>query len=122
MIAVNLHQNGAIQHLVTVRFEPSGQFTAQAVGLPEVRVTGATREEAIARVDEMLRGLLASGQLVPIAVRAENPLLNWVGHDPDDPEEQLFLAELARAKKEDLENTLRELDRECSNSSSTPTS
>ena len=41
--------------------------------------------------------------------------------DPNDPNEKAYLEELARLRQEDLERTLRELDQECSNSSSTPT-
>ena len=121
MAATNKHQNGHVQNWVTVTPEPAGQFTVQAVGLPEIRATAATREEALLRVQEMLRGLLASGQLVPIEVRSDNMLLNWVGADPNDPDEQAYLEALARDRAEDLENTLRELDQECSNTSSTPT-
>ena len=116
------HENDVMNHWVIVRPEPAGQFTAQAVGLPDIHATGATREEALARVQEMLRGLLVSGQLVPVAVQAENPLLKWAGRrDPNDPESKLFLEILAQQHREDLEQTLRELDQECSDSSSTPT-
>jgi hypothetical protein len=121
MSAANTHQNGTVQHWVTVRPEPTGQFTAQAVGLPDVRATCATREEALVHVQKILRALLASGHLVAIDVTSENPLLNWVGADPNDPDEQAYLEALARDKQADLEQTLRELDQECSNSSSTPT-
>jgi hypothetical protein len=41
--------------------------------------------------------------------------------DPKDPNERAYLEELARLRREDLEQTLRELDQECSNSSATPT-
>ena len=92
------------------------------MGLADVCATAASREEALARVQEILRAMLNSGQLVTVDIQAENPLLKWAGRrDPNDPEEQAFLAELVRAKQEDLENTLRELDQECSGSSSTPT-
>ena len=120
MLPSNTH-NGAIQHLVTVRPEPAGQFTAQAAGLPDVCATATTREEALDRIQGMLQGLLASGELVPLEVQAANPLLNWVASDPNDPDEKAYLEELARDRQEDLEQTLRELDQECSNSSSTPT-
>jgi predicted RNase H-like HicB family nuclease len=122
MQLLNAYQNGAPQYWVTVRPEPAGQFTAQAVGLPDVYAAAATREEALAKVQETLRGLVASGQLVSIEVQTENPLLKWAGRrDPNDPEEQAFLAILAEQEREDLEQTLRELDQQCSNSSSTPT-
>jgi hypothetical protein len=66
---------------------------------------------------------LPEGALVEIRLmRSANPLLNFHGHlDPNDPMEQEFMAELARMRREDLEQTLREYELECSNSSSTPT-
>ena len=51
-----------------------------------------------------------------------NPLLHFRGHlDMNDPLEQEFVMELARRRQEDLEQTLREDDQECTSSSSTPT-
>ncbi len=62
---------------------------------------------------------------VRLATDAEantNPLLSFSGHlDPNDPMEREFRDELARMRREDLEQTLREDGQECSNSSSTPT-
>ena len=97
-----------------------GQFTAQLVGLPELAATAATREEAIQQVRKRLAEYLASGRLV--LVGAPHPLMQWSGHaDPNDPLEKEFLEELERLRREDLEQTLRENEQECSNSSSTPT-
>jgi hypothetical protein len=115
-------QNGTLQHWVVIRPEAADQFTAQVVGLPELRVTAATREEALQQVRALLNEWLASGQLVPVEVPPSNPLLSFHGHlDPKDPVEQEFLEELARLRREDLERTLREYDQECPSSSSTPT-
>ena len=51
-----------------------------------------------------------------------NPLQAYAGRrDPNDPESQAFLEILAQRRRDDLEETIRELDQECSNSSSTPT-
>lgn len=111
-----------ISPLVLVRPEPQGQYTAQAVGLPDIRATAATREEAIEMVGNALQKELAAGNLVPVQVLQENPLHEWFGRaDPNDPNEQAYLEELARFRREDLERTLREYGQECSDSSSTPT-
>jgi hypothetical protein len=115
-------KNGSIRHWVVVRPDARGQYTAQAVGLPDIAATATSSEEAIQRVHDILGGLLANGQLVPIEVNAVNPLLKLFGTaDPNDPNEQAYREELARLRREDLERTLKELDQECSNSSSTPT-
>jgi hypothetical protein len=92
------------------------------VGLPETRATATTRDEAIKRVCLVLQAWLASGQLEVIEMPQKNPLVrrfNWI--DPNDPEEQVFRAELERLRREDLERTLREYEQECSDSPSTPT-
>src|SRR6266404_5743842 len=102
MPSSSTHQDGNVQHWVTVRPEPTGQYTAQPVGLPDIRTTAATREEALSRLEELLRGVLASGQLVSLEIPAENPLLKWAGRrDPSDPEEQAFLEILAQQRRED---------------------
>ena len=114
--------NGAVQQWVVVRPEPPGQFTARAAGLVDIFATAPTKEEALDRLRGILKDLLASGQLLAIEVPCPNPLLPWSGRaDPNDPNEKAYLEELARLRQEDLERTLRELDQECSNSSSTPT-
>jgi predicted RNase H-like HicB family nuclease len=116
------NRNDSSHHWIVVRPEPSGLFTAQLLGLPELHATAASREEAIEQVRARIDEWLAAGQLVPLEVPASNPLLRWFGHiDPNDPGEQAYLEELARFRQEDLERTIRELDQECSNSSSTPT-
>jgi hypothetical protein len=74
---------------------PPGQFTAQAVGIPEFRATAASREEALQQIHTLLSEWLASGRLVSIQVPDGNPLLRFQGHlDPSDPLEQEFVAEL----------------------------
>jgi hypothetical protein len=95
--------NGAGAHLIRVRPEPAGQFTAQVVGLPDLRATAASREEAVQAVQARLGEWLASGELVAVAVPLPNPVMNWFGRaNPQDPDEQAYLAELARQRQEDL--------------------
>src|SRR5262249_54444816 len=101
--------NGALAQLIRVRPEPTGQFTAQAVGLPELRATAATREEAVQQVCALLGQWLASGELQAVSVLPVPAVMKLFGHaDPDDPDEQAYVEELARQRREDLERTLRE--------------
>jgi predicted RNase H-like HicB family nuclease len=112
--------NASLHHWLVVRPEPAGQFTAQLLGLPELAATASSREEAIEQVRIVVEEWLASGQLVPLP----HPLRAWPGHDPADPLEQEFLADLERSRQEDLERALRESSPEqqpCSNTSSIPT-
>ena len=121
MPSPNSSQNGAVLHLISVRAEPAGQFTAQVVGLEELKFTAPSREEAVQGVRQLVSERISSGQLVPLEVPTANLLLAFSGHlNPDDELEKEFVDETARMHQEDLEQTLREDDQECSNSSSTP--
>jgi hypothetical protein len=115
----------SLHHWIVVRPEPAGQFTAQVLGLPELAATAASRDEAIEQVRARILEWVAMGQLVPVEIPKEHPLVRFHGWaDPNDPEEKVFLQELARLKAEDLERTLREYaeeDQQCSGSSPTPT-
>jgi predicted RNase H-like HicB family nuclease len=122
MSVANTTQNGSVYQWIVCRSEPSGQFTAEVVGLPELRASARTRAEAIEQIRALLGEWLASGQLLAVEIPPSNPLLHFSGHlDPNDPIEREFVEELARRRREDLEQTLQEDSQECSNSSSTPT-
>ena len=111
----------SISHLVRVRAEASGQFTAEVVGLPEIRATASTREEALGLVRTTLGQWLASGQLVAIEGSQQGPSLPCPGWAKDDPLYREFLDDLERFRQEDLEQTQREYEQECSDTSSTQT-
>src|SRR5882724_2065533 len=118
----DINQNGTARHWLVGRTDASGDFTVQVVGVPELQATATTRAEAIQRIRALLSEWLASGQLMSIDLPSPNPLLHFSGHlDPSDPVEQEFVEELARRRREDLEQTLREEGQECPNSSSIPT-
>jgi hypothetical protein len=110
--------------LVHLRQDPSGQYTAQVVGLPEIRATAATREQALDLIRLVLTRWLSSGQLVSLVLPYTISPKKAAGWAKGDPVEQQFLEELARSRQEDLERTLREYqaeDQGCSSTSSTPT-
>jgi hypothetical protein len=64
------YRDGAIPmwQLVVVRPEPSGQYTAQVVGIPEVRATAATEEEAIEQTRQTLAEWLKTARWVQVPV------------------------------------------------------
>lgn len=114
--------NGVAQHWIVGRVEASGEFTAEVVGVPDLRATAATRDDAIASIRQQLGEWVATGRLMSIEVPATNRLLEFGAHlDPNDPLEKEFLEELARKRREDLEQTLHEDQLGCSNTSSTLT-
>src|SRR5262245_26516703 len=108
--------------LIEVRPEPPGHFAAQVVGLPELRATADSRDAALRQVEGRLAEWFAAGRLVTVAVPQANPLMKWFGRvNPNDPDEQAYLAELARLRQEDLERTSHDSGEPCPATSSTPT-
>jgi len=88
-----------VQHLFTIQEEPSGGFTAQAVGIPEARATAATREEAVRHVTAILIQMQARGLLV--SVQLQHPSLPQKALTPEEEaEEQVYLEEIARYRRE----------------------
>ena len=110
--------------LVKVHKEEADGYTAEVVGLSEVHATAATRDEALAQVRAQLLERFATEQIVPLALPLRLPGVKPAGWAANDPLEQEFLEELARARQLDLESTVQELKRDdegCSGTSSTPT-
>jgi hypothetical protein len=117
-----------------------GQFEASLVGAPDVRASAPTRVEALAALETVIENRVRQGELVNLEIGRkglaglfgkyrDDPTLQDIcdeadkqrgGTDANDPHEQAYLEALARDRQEDLEQTLRELDQECSNSSSIP--
>jgi hypothetical protein len=125
-----IYRDGSIPmwQLVVVRPEPPGQFTAQVVGIPEVRATAATEEAAIEQARQILAEWLATARWIQVEVPADtagHPLPKITDSiaqlHTNDPDLRESLEDLAQLRREDLQRTLRELDQGCPDSSSTPT-
>jgi len=111
----SIQSSRLMYHLVVVRPEPPGQFTAQPLGVPEIQAVAATAEEAIAQAQRALTEWAGALYWVPIERPASAPLA-WppgAGHAKDDPDFDLYLEAIRRYRQE-VET------RECSDSSSTP--
>ncbi len=113
-----------VSPLVRVRQEPSGMYAAEVVGLPEIQVAAASREEALTEVSRIVAQWFTSGPLVPLTLPSLPPAPKTPGWARDDPLEREFLEDLALLRQEDLEQTLSEDEQGtpgCSDTSSTPT-
>jgi hypothetical protein len=85
-------------------------------------ITGVVTNGVVVPSSPLPEGTRVEIHLMADEVRGTNPLLHFPGHlDPNDPVEHEFVEELARRRRQDLEQTLREDGQECSSSSSTPT-
>lgn len=101
---------GAVSyHPVIVRPGAEGQFTAEPLGAPELRVVAGSPQEALAKVQQALPAWPGALHWVPVG-----GVPPAAGHAKDDPEFAAYLEEIERYRRE-VES------RECPNSSSTPT-
>jgi HPt (histidine-containing phosphotransfer) domain-containing protein len=92
--------NASLHHWLVVRPEPAGQFTAQLLGLPELAATASSREEAIEQVRARIGEWIAQERLTLAEIPSENPVMKWFGWAKDDPEYDVFLAEMRRYREE----------------------
>jgi hypothetical protein len=93
-----------MEYPVIVRAEEREGFVAQPIGLPELRVTAASEDEAVAGVREALKRWLASAKVVHVSVAVENsgnPWLDAFGRSASDPDFDEYLEELRRARRAD---------------------
>jgi hypothetical protein len=106
-----------MQQFVLVQPQPPDGYKAQAVAFPDIAAVAASEALAVEQVREQLTERLAGSRLVAIELTintATNPLVELAGKARDDPDFALYLQEIQRYRQE-VEA------RECSSSSSTPT-
>jgi hypothetical protein len=87
---------------VIVRAEEVEGYVAQPIGLPELRVTGASEAEALAGVRRALEQWLASAKLVHVSTSTDksgNPWLDAFGRSASDPDFEAYLEELRWARR-----------------------
>lgn len=102
-----------LRHPVIVRPEPEGQFTAQPLGVPEIRVVAASAEQAVAEAQRALKEWAGALYWVPVELPHSQLVHEGAGHAKNDPDVDVYLEEIRRYRQE--------VDaRECSASSSTP--
>ncbi len=83
--------------LVLVQPESQGFYSAQLVGLPDLRATAESSEAAVEQLRAMLQGCIDSGQLQVVDMRPGPPLMKWFGHATEDPDFADYLDELRRS-------------------------
>jgi hypothetical protein len=114
---MNFHPEPTVTYLpVIVRPEPPGRFTAEPLGIPELRAVADCADAAVEKVRLALLGWRGSLRWVPVPNTAPSAseLEKWAGHAKDDPDHEAYLEAIRRYRQEVDE-------RECLDSSSTPT-
>jgi hypothetical protein len=99
---------------IIVRPEPTGQFSAEPAGAPEIHVVAPTVDQAVAQVQQALAAWPGTVYWIPGPPAGASALPPAAGHAKDDPAHDQYLEEIERYRRE-VEA------RECSSSSTTPT-
>jgi len=108
--------------LVQIRPEPTGQYTAQVVGLSQFCATAATREEAVEQLRALLQEQVNLGLLLAIELPRKNPLMDRFGYAKDDPDFEEYLEEIRKFREEMDRRENQDSDAgECPDPSLTPT-
>jgi predicted RNase H-like HicB family nuclease len=79
----------------------AGQFEATLVGAPDVRATGATRQEALNALESAIAQRLDQGELVALEVRRRG-LVGLFGKFRDDPTLREICEEAYKARDAEL--------------------
>jgi hypothetical protein len=88
-------------HLLVVRPEPPGQYTAVVVGIPEIRVRAASEQEAIEQAQKQLREWMANAHWIRVDTSAAPGTKQPGQVKAVDECEMVYLEELKRQRQED---------------------
>jgi hypothetical protein len=92
-----------MHHLIAIRPEPPGRYTAYVMGLANLHATAVTEQEALEAAKQLLTDWLAPARLVQVTVRRPGicpPLSGGPGYDTNEAEHQLYLDEIRRYRQE----------------------
>jgi predicted RNase H-like HicB family nuclease len=102
-IAASSNHSPLYTYSVALKQETEAQWTATALGWWNCSAEGATREEALAKLDQVLAEQLAQVEIVqqplPLPQR-ENPWLKVAGKYKDDPQFEAVLQHIAAYRRE----------------------
>ena len=102
MASVTSDTQEIVLHPVIVRPESPGKFSAEPVGMPELRAEADNADEAVAQVQRALTQWTGSVVQVPVRVSGAGVrgLLELAGHAKDDPDFDAYLDEIRRYRQE----------------------
>lgn len=103
---------------VLIENEKDGSVSATVLGLPDCKAQGATREEALTRLRQLLTARLEKAEIVSLEIeppKAEHPWMKFAGMFKDDPQFDEMLAYIEADRREldaEMEAYYRQLDAE----------
>ncbi|MEO1431676.1 MAG: hypothetical protein AAFV71_21975 [Cyanobacteria bacterium J06633_8] len=95
-----------------------GNFIATALLLPGCQATGATKEEALKNLSQLLTQRLANAEIVSLEIeppKKEHPWMKFAGMFKDDPQFDEMMEYIEQERREDyerMEEYYRQLDAE----------
>lgn len=93
-----------MQYPVIIRSESASQYSAQPLGIPELKAVAATEAEALEQIGQALEQWLGSAKVVHLTVPVTdrgNPWLDAFGRSAADPDFDEFVEELKQARSTD---------------------
>jgi len=93
-----------MQFPLIVRADSPDHFSAQPLGLPELKTVGRTEAEAIEQASQALAQWLAAARVVQVSIPVSgtgNPWLDAFGRSADDPDFDEYLEAIEQARAAD---------------------
>ncbi|MBC6481397.1 MAG: type II toxin-antitoxin system HicB family antitoxin [Hormoscilla sp. GM7CHS1pb] len=103
---------------VVIETENEGMVRATVWGLLDCQASGATREEALAKVSQLLKARLSKAEIVKMEIelpKPEHPWKKFAGMFKDDPDFDDVLADIEAFRRDrdaEMEAYYRQLDSE----------
>ena len=88
---------------ILLESKKQGGYTATVLGWPDCTAQGATRQEALTRIRQVLIERLTQAEIVPLEIEApqpEHPWLEFAGMFKDNPVFDEVLAEIETYRRE----------------------
>lgn len=107
-----------LDYSVIIEEIKAGLYSATVWGLPDCKATGATREEALTNVRQVLTARLEKAEIVSLEMeipKPEHPWMKFVGMFKDDPDFDEVLADIKALRRErdaEMEAYYQQLDAE----------
>lgn len=107
-----------LDYSVIIEEIKAGLYSATVWGLPDCKATGATREEALTNVRQVLTARLEKAEIVSLEMeipKPEHPWMKFAGMFKDDPDFDEVLADIKALRRErdaEMEAYYQQLDAE----------
>ncbi|MFH7026985.1 MAG: type II toxin-antitoxin system HicB family antitoxin [Heteroscytonema crispum UTEX LB 1556] len=98
-----LHSSPKLTYDILIENEPDGNVSARVIVLPDCKATGATKQEALTLLSQLLQKRLETAEIVTLEIelsKAEHPWMKFAGKYKDDPQFDEMLADIEAYRRE----------------------